>query len=108
MSSVSKLKLIDAATANVAAGTRNSLSGIEKSFIAVLKFTRTSGTLEGKIEHSPDGVTWVELKAFTGLAATGIEVKQITDNVLPHVRGVLSGTWAGTGTVELFFEESAK
>jgi len=61
-------------------------------FIASLKMANKSGTptLAGKIEHSTDKNTWHTLYTFTGLTNNGVEIGQISANVLPNVRANLT------------------
>jgi hypothetical protein len=59
------------------------------------------------IQHSPDGTNWFTLGAFTGAAATGKQIIQITANVLGHVRTTstcAAGTTTATISCKLYYQ----
>ena len=110
MASVNRLELIPvtALTAATNNGERKSLGIFDCNFVAWAKTTVINGatTVAAKIQHSANGTDWEDVVAFTNLVGTlGFESKQITINLLPHVRAVvaLSGvTLAATTQVALY------
>lgn len=108
MASVNYISVMDGetVTTNTASSTVYTEAKQDK-FIAVLQVTAiTGGTVAGTLQHSANGTNWTTIATFSGLAATGEEVQQITANVLPAIRANL--TYAGTTStvsVKLFYDK---
>jgi len=103
-----KVCVTQAVTANVI-GEKVAISQKAKSFIGLNRISDyVAGNFTAKIQHSPNGTDWFDLKAFTAaLAANGSEIQQITDSVFENIRGHIA-TAAGpnaTVEVELHYEE---
>lgn len=100
MASVDKMNLLSSAvTAGSANTTAVSLDGHMRDLVATVVCSAfTSGTIAAKIQHSHDGSTWFDLIAFTGLTATGSELKNITVPALSQIRVNTSG---GVGTIAI-------
>jgi hypothetical protein len=95
--------------ANATSEAKNTEMG-QLDFIAMLKLANTAGaTVAGDIEHSPDGINWLVLDSFTGLAADGVELVEITGFVLPRVRANLTVSGGSADvTCALWFDRRGK
>lgn len=76
------------------------LNSKSQHFVARITSTEDSGsaTLTGRVDHSPDNVTWSTLLTFTAQTGTGgedVHINSINTAVFPYVRGV--ATISGTG-----------
>lgn len=74
-------------------------------FIALLKLENAAGaSVGGTLEHSPDGTNWIVFHTFTGLAADGVEVAEITASLFPRVRANLTASGSSDVTCQLWFD----
>lgn len=111
MASTSVLNFIsEALTANKTSA-KQTLTQKNKSFIGWLHVSANDGstTVSAKIQHSPDGTSWVDLATFANVVnTTGYESIQITDNVFVNVRAVVTfvGTPSATVKVQLWYDEN--
>jgi len=108
MASVGSIQLVNKTlTANEISAKKATELG-QFDFVAMLKVSNyASGSIAGKIQHSPDGLTWFDLVSFTGLSGDGVEIQPITGPVLSNVRADLT---AGEGDVicELRYDKRGK
>lgn len=107
MASINEIELLNETITTNTAGTEKTTETYQTDFVAVLQVSAiTGGTVAGTVQHSADGTNWTTIATFSGLAAAGEEVEQITVNVLPKVRTNL--TYAGTTAdvvVKLFYDK---
>ena len=91
MASTNKRQLLQGNFASNKDGDKTSVELRDFDFIAVLVITNwVAGNFACKIQHSADGINWVDLESFAALAADGFEYKEISAKVLPNVRGVIA------------------
>ena len=109
MSSNSKVTLLDS-TSLIASvtGDSKSLEPKWKNTVGFIKISNyAAGTFTAKIQHSPNGVDWFDLKAFTGaLAANTSELQFVTGAVLGQVRAdvVAASSPDADVLVELYYD----
>lgn len=114
-SSINKTLFNAAALTATSTSEKQQIQAGDIDFIGVLVATDTHAdtTVDAKIQHSHDGVTWFDLITFTQLTDNGSEVKQLSTATLPKpavlqfVRGVatLAGaTQESTVTLHLYFD----
>lgn len=111
MASVSRVELKSGALTASANGSSIALESFSKSFVGWLHVSacHAATTVAAKIQHSADGTNWVDLETFTNVVGTtGVQAGQITEAVLPFVRGAvtLSGaTQSATVLMSLYFDK---
>lgn len=81
--------------------------GATPPFMAFLNLSAIGGgtSLVVKLQHSPDGVNWIDLVTFAAKTAVGVEAVAITGPVFPNLRvfpTFTGGTLTGTAEVSLF------
>lgn len=105
MASIEKRELLSADVSGGATGSTFELDK-ENNFIGFLKVSAyTSGTIDVRIQHSPNNSDWFDLVNFSDLVATGSEAVNITSNVFKYVRAVELGSGVGTVLCELHLSE---
>lgn len=91
-------------------GDTKSVNPSYTKFIGVLVVANKHAdtTVTAKIQHSHDGVVWTSICDFTAVGATLHEHKQITANVLPYVRGIVTlagATKLADVKIDLYFDK---
>lgn len=113
MASTAK-RTLQAATALTASVTsdKQSLEPGSSKFLGWLDISACDAgtTVTAKIQHSPDGVNWVDLVAFA-VPAAGVLAKEAkaptADIVFPNIRSsvvIAGGLVTATAKVELYFD----
>lgn len=106
MASSAKEILLNESITGAVNGASKSLGTKGKDYICSLVVSNYSaGTVNSKVQHSPDGVNWVDLVTFAGLAANGVDVQTPTTPVLGFVRAITSSGTADV-KIDLNFSES--
>lgn len=69
---------------------------------------RTGGTYTGKLEHSPDGNNWADLKAFTAISSNTSESQVCTGGACGWIRPVVTFGAGGVAdvTISICYRES--
>lgn len=97
MASVANEILINEDLTASANGDSVTLDLRSKAFIGTIDASSVNAatTVAGKIQHSPDKTNWTDAISFTDIVGSDSnEVKQITVNLLPYVRAVVTLTGA--------------
>lgn len=109
MASVSRLSFFNEVVTATENADKQSLNQRSKAFVGFVKLSgRSAGDYTAKLQHSPNGTDWTDLATFAALTANGSEVVQITVNVLPYIRAVVTvanGPGDGTLLVQLWYDE---
>lgn len=88
------------------------LKNESSDFVAFIKTESTNGatTVDGKLQHSPNGSDWFDLISFTSIVGTDsqelIQINNSSLHVLPYVRSVATlsgGTQDSDVTIGLFY-----
>ena len=106
MASVSQLTLVNGAFTATETGSSTALEPFSNSFIGYLHISANDGatTIDAKIQHSADNSNWIDLVAFTQVVnTTAFEAKQITNSVLPYIRGLATFTAGNSATIKIGF-----
>lgn len=99
MASSAKAILLNESIAGAVNGESKSLGTKGKDYICSLVVSNYSaGTVNSKVQHSPNGVDWVDLVTFTGLVADGVDLQVPSIPVLGFVRAI---TTSGTADVKI-------
>tara|TARA_R100001530_G_scaffold135172_1_gene111721 strand:+ start:210 stop:533 length:324 start_codon:yes stop_codon:yes gene_type:complete len=106
MASSAKEILLNQTIAGAVNGSSKSLGTKGKEYLCSLVVSSySSGTVNSKIQHSPDGSNWADLVTFTGLVANGVDLQAPTVPVLGFVRAITTSGNADV-RIDLNFSES--
>lgn len=114
MATTSRLKLIDESLTDDLTSTSKSLSQEHKNFLGFIKTTATNAatTVNGKIQHSPNGTDWFDVVSFTAIAGTNTsEVKTISGSLFANIRAVVTlagATKASHVQLDLWFDPGVR
>jgi len=96
-----ELLLNEVGLSTAKAGGKKSLPSKSTSFVGVLIVTNQAGfSYTVKIQHSPDGSTWIDLGTFALAAGNGVSLLTLAEPILTQVRADVSGV-AGSGDVSV-------
>jgi hypothetical protein len=90
MASSAPLRLLkESALDSDKTGAAASLPPQSNSHVGVLIVNNQAGAnIDVKIQHSPDGINWIDKASFATATANGVEVIAIADPLLGSVRAV--------------------
>jgi len=110
MASGVKLSLIPQTTHAAATTTTGASNNVElhhKELILVSQIASfTAGSFTVTLQHSPDGVTWLDLVSCDAQTANGMKIKEVSGFNFHFVRAVAVSTGGSVGgkvTVDLYY-----
>ena len=108
MASVNFVSLLNATASATGAQAAVSLDQGSGNFLISVVATNpvTLTSLDGAVEHSPDGTNWFQVDTITQITGATTEAIQVTDSLFPRVRFNVSGL-VGTSVdldIRLYFD----